>query len=157
MPRPSASHRLVEAVRDLMGKRRAADRDTALGLLALAQRGPDEACLLLRRLASLDLDPGELARREPTVFCELHRRCTTCESKGECALDLADDVAHPAWESRTDSWRDFCPSAATLTELAESGSLGRTREQDCYVSAERPDPAEQMRQRLEALGISMRP
>lgn len=135
----------------------AADLDAALALRALSRRGPDEACLLPRRLVSLGLDPDELARLEPAVFCELHRRCTVCESKGECAVDLAADVAHPAWQNRADVWHDYCPNVATLTALADGGSLSPAWEPDCYVAAKHQDPAEKMRQRLEALSISMRP
>ena len=97
----------------------AADLDAALALRALAQRGPDEACLLPRRLAALGLDPDEIARLEPAVFRELHWRCTMCDSKGEYTLDLAGDAAPPAWPDRTDDWRDFCPNAVTLRTLGE--------------------------------------
>jgi hypothetical protein len=159
MPGFSPSRRLIEVLRDLMARRRgfAADREAALALRALASRGPEDACLLPRRLMSLDLDPDEVARLEPAVFCELYGRCTGCESRGECALDLAADIAHPAWQNRADSWHDYCPNAATLTALAERRGLASAWQADCYIAARRPDPVEQIGQRLEAFGISMRP
>jgi hypothetical protein len=97
----------------------AADLDAALALRALARRGPDEACLLPRRLTALGLDPDEIARLEPAVFRGLYWRCTMCESKGECAVDLAGDVGHPAWPDRSDAWRSYCPNAATFRALGD--------------------------------------
>jgi hypothetical protein len=133
MPAPSARS-LIEAVVALMQKRGgpsvptdrppsedlggfAADLDAALALRTLARRGPDEACLLPRRLAELGLDPDEIARLEPAVFRELHWHCTICESKGECAVDLAGDAA--GWAERIDAWHGYCPNAVTLRLLGE--------------------------------------
>jgi hypothetical protein len=133
----------------------AADLDTALALRALARHGPDEACLLPRRMSALDLNPDEFARLEPAMFRELHWQCTLCESKGECAVDLAGDS--PGWPNGTDEWRAYCPNASTLMALAESPALSPVSYRDCYVAAKHPDPAEQIKQRLEAFSISMRP
>jgi hypothetical protein len=110
-PAPGATH----ASEDVVGF--AADLDAALALRTLARRGPDEACLLPRRLTALDLDPDEIARLEPAMFRELHWRCTVCDSKGECAVDLAGDA--PASPDRTDDWHAYCPNAATLRILGE--------------------------------------
>jgi hypothetical protein len=95
----------------------AADLDAALALRELARRGPDEACLLPRRLVELGIDPDEIARLEPALFRELHWRCTLCDSKGECAVDLAGDAA--GWAERIDAWHGYCPNAATLRRLGE--------------------------------------
>jgi hypothetical protein len=95
----------------------AADLDAALALRELARRGPDEACLLPRRLVALDLDPDEIARLEPAMFRELHWHCTLCDSKGECAVDLAGDAA--GWAEQIDAWHGYCPNAATLRLLGE--------------------------------------
>lgn len=95
----------------------AADLDAAFALRELARRGPDEACLLPRRLLALALDPDEIARLEPALFRDLHWRCTLCESKGECAVDLAGDAVESS--DRTDAWQSYCPNAAALRLLGE--------------------------------------
>jgi hypothetical protein len=94
-----------------------ADLDAALALRALARRGPDEASLLPRRLADLGLDPDEIARLEPALFRDLHWRCTLCDSKGACAVDLAGDAV--VGPDRNDAWHDYCPNAAALRLLGE--------------------------------------
>jgi hypothetical protein len=66
---------------------------------------------LRRRMAALRVDPDELARSEPAAFQELQRLCATCDSRGRCALDLADESTDPAWQA----WRDYCPNATTLS------------------------------------------
>ena len=95
----------------------AADLDAALALRALARRGPEEASLLPRRLAALALDPDEIARLEPALFRELHWHCTLCDSKGECAVDLAGDAVGSA--DRTDAWHAYCLNATALRLLGE--------------------------------------
>lgn len=95
----------------------ATDLDAALALRALARRGPDEACLLPRRIVELGLDPDEIARLEPALFRELHWRCTMCESKGECAVDLAGDAVE--WTDRNEAWCGYCPNSGPLRLLGE--------------------------------------
>jgi hypothetical protein len=72
---------------------------------------PDPISLLERRLEALSLDPDEVAHIEPLTVRELQHRCVKCEKHEQCALDLADELADPGWQS----WRDYCPNAATLT------------------------------------------
>jgi uncharacterized protein DUF6455 len=81
---------------------------------SFAAHDPDRADLLRRRMAALHVDPDELARSEPATFQELRRRCTACDSRGRCALDLADEPADPAWQA----WRDYCPNATRLSVLS---------------------------------------
>ena len=81
---------------------------------SIAAHVPDRAHLLRRRMAALRVDPDELARSEPTTFQELRRLCSACDSRGRCALDLADKGADPAWQA----WRDYCPNATTLSVLS---------------------------------------
>jgi hypothetical protein len=88
-------------------------------LRALAGRGPDEATLLPRRMAVLGLDPGEVARLEPRMFRSLYWRCTSCQSQGRCAWDLADDFAIPPSQDWRDGWQSYCPNAASLNSLSE--------------------------------------
>ena len=72
----------------------------------------ERAQLLPRRLAALGLDRDKLARRKPLTVRELVERCTTCESPEQCAWDLREDPANPAW-------RAYCHNAATLLALAD--------------------------------------
>ena len=77
---------------------------------------PDPISLLERRMETLSLKLDEVAHIEPLVARELRHRCVKCEQPEKCALDLADELVHPGGQS----WRDYCPNAATLTML---GSL----------------------------------
>jgi hypothetical protein len=72
--------------------------------------GPEEADLLLLRMAALGLDRNEVSRTEPRTFQDLQRVCGMCESHRRCARDLARDSANPRWE-------DYCPNAVTLMAL----------------------------------------
>jgi len=75
---------------------------------------PDPISLLERRMEALSLNPDEVAHLEPLTIRELQHRCVKCEKREQCALDLADEFADPGWQS----WRDYCPNAATLTMLS---------------------------------------
>jgi hypothetical protein len=79
----------------------------------------ERAQLLPRRLAALDLDRDRLARGKPLTVRELVERCTACEHPEQCAWDLREDPANPAWQA-------YCPNAATLMELANEPSFRRT-------------------------------
>jgi len=80
----------------------------------------ERALLLPHRLAALEIDEDKLARGKPLTVRELVERCTTCESPEQCAWDLREDPANPAWQA-------YCPNAATLTALARLPSLQTTR------------------------------
>jgi hypothetical protein len=67
--------------------------------------------LLSRRMLAHRLDKNEIARIEPIAFNSLQRLCTSCESREECELGLADDFADVAWDA-------YCPNAASLKALA---------------------------------------
>jgi hypothetical protein len=75
---------------------------------------PDPISLLERRMEALALNPDEVTHIEPLTVRELQHRCVKCEKRGQCALDLADEIADPGWQN----WRDYCPNAATLTMLS---------------------------------------
>jgi hypothetical protein len=75
---------------------------------------PDSISLLERRTKALSLNPDEVAHIEPRTVRELQQRCEKCEKREQCALDLADEFADPAWQY----WRNYCPNAATLTMLS---------------------------------------
>jgi Family of unknown function (DUF6455) len=78
----------------------------------------DRAQLLPRRLAALEIDDDKLACGNPLTVRELVERCTTCESPEQCAWDLREDPADPAWQA-------YCPNAARLMALAKDPSLQR--------------------------------
>lgn len=80
------------------------------GLRAITEGNPDAAELLPRRMAALDLDPEELARRMPEISRDLQRVCSSCESYGRCLRDLDSDPEAAVWEY-------YCPNAPTLQEL----------------------------------------
>jgi hypothetical protein len=74
---------------------------------------PDPISLLERRMEALSLKLDEVADVEPLMARELRHRCVKCGKLEKCALDLADELIHPGGES----WRDYCPNAATLAML----------------------------------------
>jgi len=87
---------------------------SASDLRLLLSCGPDEADLLQRRMAILQLDSGELARAEPATLRDLQKLCAMCRSRRRCARDLARECDDPAWRN----WQDYCPNAATLNMLS---------------------------------------
>jgi hypothetical protein len=82
-------------------------------LRALAARRPDRAELLHGRMATLSLDPEELAVREPSVLRDLQRLCSMCDARRRCAVDLRDRPMGPGWQ-------EYCPNSLTLCGLAVS-------------------------------------
>ena len=82
---------------------------------------PDPISLLERRMEALSLNPDEVAHIEPLTIRELQHRCVKCEKRGQCALDLADEFADPGWQS----WRNYCPNAATLSMLSTFQSCSK--------------------------------
>jgi hypothetical protein len=83
---------------------------TVPDLYGLAEHRPEDAQLLPRRMAALDLDPSQVARSAPVALRDLQRLCTMCQSKGRCARDLASDPA-------SGEWRDYCPNVTTFDAL----------------------------------------
>ena len=86
-------------------------RMSASELRAVVRKGPKAADLLLRRMATLDLDPTEVACLEPAALRDLQRVCTLCKSHRRCASDFVHDAPLSAWES-------YCPNADTLAALS---------------------------------------
>jgi len=72
--------------------------------------------LLRRLMLALDLDPYELALSDPALLRHLRRRCALCQSREDCASDLARASAGHAWPGR-DDWRDYCENALALEML----------------------------------------
>jgi hypothetical protein len=75
---------------------------------------PDPISLLERRMEALSLNPDQVTHIQPLTVRTLQHRCVRCETRGQCALDLADEFADPGWQY----WRDYCPNAATLMTLS---------------------------------------
>ena len=96
--------------RDEMERVAADLRMPASDFLALAQRNPESAVLLERRMAALDLNRDEILQSEPGVFRDLQRVCSLCTSRKQCARD----IAHNAGDA---VWKDYCPNAGTLLAL----------------------------------------
>jgi hypothetical protein len=72
--------------------------------------------LLRRLMLALDLDPYELALSDPALLRHLRRRCALCQSRQDCASDLARASAGQAWQGR-DDWRNYCENALALEML----------------------------------------
>ena len=72
--------------------------------------------LLRRLMLALDLDPYEMALSDPALLRHLRRRCALCQSRKDCASDLARASAGQAWQGR-DDWRDYCENALALEML----------------------------------------
>ena len=71
---------------------------------------------LRRLMLALDLDPYELALSDPALLRHLRRRCALCQSREDCASDLARASTGQAWQGR-DDWRDYCENALALEML----------------------------------------
>jgi len=72
--------------------------------------------LLRRHMLALDLDPYEIALSDPALLRHLRRRCALCQSREDCASDLARASAGQAWQGR-DDWRDYCENVLALEML----------------------------------------
>jgi hypothetical protein len=72
--------------------------------------------LLRRRMLALDLDPYEIALWDPALLRHLKRRCALCQSREDCASDLARASTGQACQGR-DDWRDYCENALALEML----------------------------------------
>ena len=72
--------------------------------------------LLRRHMLALDLDSYESALSDPALLRHLQRCCSLCESREDCASDLARASTDRAWQGR-DDWRDYCENALVLEML----------------------------------------
>ena len=90
--------------------------------------------LVRRRMLALELDPYEMALSDPALLRHLQRCCGLCESREDCASDLARASAGQAWPGR-DDWRDYCENALALEMLIalRSRSKAASKYQCPYV------------------------
>src|SRR5262245_53092677 len=72
--------------------------------------------LMSLRMLALDLDPYEMTLSDPALFGHLRRRCALCQSREDCASDLARVSAGQVWQGQ-DEWRDYCENALALEML----------------------------------------
>src|SRR5271165_4181808 len=82
----------------------------------LVMRSRNDANLLARRMAAVDLDPYELTLSDSALIRHLQRQCTRCESRKGCLQDLAHECRGAAWRDRG-KWREYCPNASALDML----------------------------------------
>jgi len=75
---------------------------------AMATKDRSAADLLLRRMATLGLDP---ARTDPMTMRDLQRCCSLCRDKQLCVHELDDKPREPTWPK-------YCPNEPTLTALS---------------------------------------
>ena len=73
--------------------------------------------LLSCRMAMLGLDLSAIESCGGQVFETIKRRCTHCDVREVCAVDIRRDPNDPVWET-------YCPNTATLVALPESWWLG---------------------------------
>jgi len=90
--------------------------------------------LLRRHMLALDLDSYELALSDPALLRHLQRCCSLCESREDCASDLARASTDRAWQGR-DDWRDYCENALVLEMLMalQSRSKAGSKYQFPYI------------------------
>lgn len=89
-------------------------------LRQLENKSAESADLIYRRLDSLGIDRHTLAARWPSIFKDLQRTCSLCESKGLCLQDFERLDSH-------ESWRAYCPNASTLNDIQVSRTLTKRR------------------------------
>jgi hypothetical protein len=73
--------------------------------------------LLDCRMAMLGLDLGAVESSGGELLETIKRRCTNCDAREACELDLRRDPNDPVWET-------YCPNTATLVALPEAWWLG---------------------------------
>ena len=70
--------------------------------------------LLVCRMAMLGLDLPEIEYFEDgETLAKIKRRCTSCDSREACVVDLKRDPNNPVWES-------YCPNSDALIALTEA-------------------------------------
>lgn len=76
-------------------------------VLELTKQSADSADLLYRRLEQAGVNVRSI---DSSVFRDMQRCCSFCESKQQCAHELED-------KPRAASWPDYCPNKLTIEAL----------------------------------------
>jgi len=84
-------------------------------LRALANKGPDSADPLYRRMDVLGLDRNSIAHGDQRALWDMQKSCSLCVAKGRCRHDFARGAAASAWQS-------YCPNDDTLNTLVAGGA-----------------------------------
>jgi hypothetical protein len=98
-------------------------------LRALAGKDKNSADLLVRRMATLGLDPTTL---DGAVMHDLQRCCSLCRNKELCIHELED-------KPREVSWPKYCPNEYTLTALTTEQSSGIAEKIEDYSPKHRAE------------------
>ena len=85
-------------------------------LEVLAGRDSHSADLLLRRLASLNVDPSRIDR---AVMRDMQRCCSNCDSHALCEHELEH-------KPRAARWPDYCPNESTIASLLDQTPVDQT-------------------------------
>src|SRR5215813_760857 len=78
----------------------------------LTAKGENAADLLVRRMKTIGLEPGQV---DVAVMRDLQRCCSICTQKGLCIHELED-------KPRGVTWPKYCPNEQTLTALTDEQS-----------------------------------
>jgi hypothetical protein len=81
-------------------------------LLAMSTAGRDNTILMKRMMRARGLDPAQVRHAFGTLFRDVERVCTQCETSGRCRREL--DVGMAA-----EHCHEFCPNAGTFDDLVE--------------------------------------
>jgi hypothetical protein len=80
------------------------------GELKEIDRHGDDAALMPRRLAEEGVNTAVVQAEWPSVWRDLQRVCSVCDSKDVCQAEL--DLAPEAPD-----WQRYCPNVGTITAL----------------------------------------
>jgi uncharacterized protein YjiS (DUF1127 family) len=80
----------------------------------LTAKGENAADLLVRRMKTIGLEPGQV---DVAVMRDLQRCCSICTQKGLCIHELED-------KPRGATWPKYCPNEQTLIALTDEQSPG---------------------------------
>ena len=118
-----------------------ADRDPAEPSAKSVSDNRDDADLMLRRMAVLDLDAKKVELLHPILFPGMKLACAGCASRERCEQDLDYELEDRAWEA-------YCPNAETFRMFdVLPWYAARSRESQPGVALAQTAPREYFRAR----------